>query len=332
MAEPGFWDDPEASKGDIERLKLIRAQIEPIESVRAKLDELEATEELIREDGGEEFVDEAFELVRTITHEIDQIDLQLMFDGQYDHRSAYLSVHAGSGGTEACDWTRMLLRMYTRWCELEGFKMETLETLTDDESGGIRSAQILVRGPYAYGLLKAEIGVHRLVRISPFDANKRRHTSFASVDVSPELPEDLEVEIDETELRIDTYRSGGAGGQHVNTTDSAVRITHLPTNTVVQCQNERSQHKNKATAMKMLKAKLVALQEMEREAELRKLSGAKGEIGFGHQIRSYVFQPYTMVKDHRTGLETGNVQAVMDGEIRQFLESYLRSRGQSNSS
>ncbi len=326
MAGAGFWDDPEKAQVDIDRLKVIRGKLDPLDRVEGLLGDLDATMELAAEDGGDEMLGEARSLVNEVQRELEGLDLQMMFTGEYDHRACHLVIQAGAGGTEACDWARMLQRMYMRWAESEGFKAEVAELLSDDDSGGVKSATIKVQGDYSYGLLKAEIGVHRLVRISPFDANKRRHTSFSSVDVIPILPEDVELEIDDSELRIDTYRAGGAGGQHVNKTDSAVRITHLPTGIVVQCQNERSQHKNKSSAMKMLTSKLLAVREQEREKELRDLSGEKGEIGFGHQIRSYVFQPYTMVKDHRTNVEIGNIQSVMDGGIRPFLESYLRSR------
>ena len=327
MAEAAFWNHSEKARVDIERLKLLRSRIEPVQKVEARIQDLDATLELSEEEGGEDFLAEAGEMIEKVEQDVERIDLQLMHDGPYDHLNAYLAIQAGGGGTEACDWASLLLRMYLKWAEREGFKTETVDLLRDDESGGVKSATISFNGDYAYGFLKAEIGVHRLVRISPFDANKRRHTSFASVDVTPILPEEEEIDINEDELRIDTYRAGGAGGQHVNKTDSAVRITHLPTNIVVQCQNERSQHKNKSAAMKVLKAKLIARKELARDEELRGLSGEKGEIGFGHQIRSYVFQPYTLVKDHRTNLEVGNVQAVMDGDIRGFLEAFLRAQG-----
>jgi peptide chain release factor 2 len=248
------------------------------------------------------------------------------FAGRYDHDNAYLSVQAGTGGTESCDWARMLVRMYTRFGEQQGYKVEQVDYVPDDASGGLKSATLQFDGPYAYGWLKSEIGVHRLIRISPFDANKRRQTSFCSVDVTPVVEEEIDLEIDEKELNIEKMRAGGAGGQHVNKTESAVRITHIPTGFVVKCQNERSQHMNLAAAMKMLKAKLVALAEEKRGEEMRNLSGEKKDIGFGHQIRTYTFQPYQLVKDHRTGFEVGNVDAVMDGDIQGFLEAYLRGR------
>jgi peptide chain release factor 2 len=249
-----------------------------------------------------------------------------MLGDPHDRASAIMMIHAGAGGTESCDWVAMLLRMYRRWAEQRNYAVEVLD-MTPGEEAGFRSVTLSVKGDYAYGYLKAERGVHRLVRISPFDANKRRHTSFASADVVPEMEGEQEVEIDEDDLRIDTFRAHGAGGQHVNKTDSAVRITHLPTGIVVQCQNERSQHKNRVTAMRVLTARVAEHFRRIREEELAKERGEKQEIGWGSQIRSYVFQPYQMVKDHRTKHETGNIQAVMDGDVQPFIESFLRSSG-----
>jgi peptide chain release factor 2 len=242
--------------------------------------------------------------------------------GKYDAAPAFLTIHSGAGGTEACDWVSMLMRMYMRWCELHSFKTLIIDML--EAEGGIKSVTVEVTGDYAYGFLKAETGIHRLVRISPFDSNKRRHTSFASVFASPVVDEDIDIDIKPDDLRIDTYRSGGAGGQHVNKTDSAVRLTHLPTGIVVQCQNERSQHKNKANAMKVLRSRLYEYYKSEQDVEKKKMEGEKKDISWGNQIRSYVFQPYCLVKDHRTKHETGNVQAVMDGKIDMFIEEYLR--------
>lgn len=261
-----------------------------------------------------------------ITAQLDALELKRMLGGPNDKKNAILSINAGAGGTEACDWADMLFRMYKRWAEDHGFRVEVLDLLAGD-AAGIKNATVVVRNDYAYGYLKAEKGVHRLVRISPFDANKRRHTSFASVDVCPEIEEDVHVEIDENDLRIDTFRSSGPGGQHVNVTDSAVRITHIPTGIVVQCQNERSQHKNRSTAMKVLRSRLYEHEMRKREEELKKAHGEKMEIAWGSQIRSYVFQPYTMVKDHRTKVETSNVEAVMDGELDRFIHSYLKQFG-----
>ncbi|MHC4342040.1 MAG: peptide chain release factor 2, partial [Planctomycetota bacterium] len=239
--------------------------------------------------------------------------------------NAIVSINPGAGGIDSCDWAEMLFRMYTRWAERSKFKTEILE-LQDNDEGGIKSATFAVRGVNAYGYLRSEIGVHRLVRISPFDAQKRRHTSFAGVDVVPEFTEEVEIELEEKEIRIETYRAGGAGGQHVNKTESAVRVTHLPTGVVAACQNERSQHRNRATALSMLKGKLYRLQELERDAELKKLYGEKGQVAFGSQIRSYVLQPYQLVKDLRTNVETGNVQGVLDGEIDRFIDAFLRQK------
>ncbi len=326
MAEPGFWNDPAKSRPAIERLKVLKSRLEPLAGLEKELGELDATLSLAREAGGEEMVPDAARLAGRLRHELDRFDLEVSFGGRYDHTSAYLLVQAGTGGTESCDWARMLVRMYTRFGEQNGFKVAQIDMVPDDASGGIKSATLQIDGPYAYGWLKAEIGVHRLIRISPYDANKRRQTSFCSVDVSPVIEEEVDIEIAESDLRIDKFRAGGAGGQHVNKTESAVRITHLQSGIVVQCQNERSQHMNLAAAMKILKAKLLALEEERRDAEIRGLSGEKKDIGFGHQIRSYTFQPYQLVKDERTGFKSGNIDAVMDGDIEAFLEAYLRSR------
>jgi peptide chain release factor 2 len=262
---------------------------------------------------------ENFEKMRS---RFEDVRILEFLSGKFDSASAFLTIHSGAGGTEACDWVSMLFRMYTRWCENHGFKTDIIDLL--DVEGGIKSVTIEVTGDYVYGFLKAETGIHRLVRISPFDANKRRHTSFASVYASPVIDEEIEIDIKPDELRIDTYRAGGAGGQHVNKTDSAVRITHLPTGIVVQCQNERSQFKNKSTAMKVLRSRLYEHFQEEKDAEKKKLESEKKGISWGNQIRSYVFQPYNLVKDHRTKYETGNVQAVMDGKIDTFIEEYLR--------
>ena len=260
-----------------------------------------------------------------LEEEYKSFELKLTLSGKYDGNNAIMTIHSGAGGTEACDWVEMLLKMYIKWAERRGFKTEIADILAGDEAG-IKTVTIIVKGDYAYGYLRSEIGVHRLVRISPFDANKRRHTSFCSVDVIAEVEDEADVDIKEDDLRIDTYRASGHGGQHINTTDSAVRITHLPTGIVTQCQNERSQLKNKLTAMKVLKARLVEYQMREKEEKMQKYNKDKKKIEWGSQIRSYVFQPYTLVKDHRTGIETGNVQAVMDGDIDKFIEAFLRMR------
>jgi peptide chain release factor 2 len=331
MAEPGFWGNVAKSRPDVERLKVVKSKLDPLAKLDAELEELEATLDLAREPGGEELLPEAARKAAKVRHELDRFDLEVKFSGRYDHLDCYLSVQAGTGGTESCDWARMLVRMYTRFGEQQGFKVEQIDMVPDDASGGIKSATLQFGGLYAYGWLRAEIGVHRLIRISPFDANKRRQTSFSSVDVTPVIEEEVAVEIPESDLNIEKMRAGGAGGQHVNKTESAVRITHLPTGFVVKCQNERSQHMNMASAMKMLKAKIATLEEQKRSAEIKSLSGEKQDIGFGHQIRTYTFQPYQLVKDHRTGHEVGNVDAVMDGDVEGFLEAYLRWRTEAKS-
>lgn len=281
--------------------------------------------ELAAEEEDESVLEEIESGISSLTREVEKLELQLLLSGEYDKNGAILSIHPGAGGTESQDWAEMLLRMYTRYAEQAGYRVELLDLLPGDEAG-IKSATLEVAGDYAYGYLGAERGVHRLVRISPFDANARRHTSFASVDVMPAINDEGEIEIDPSDLRIDTYRSGGAGGQHVNKTESAVRITHVPTGIVVQCQNERSQQSNRLTAMKILRAKLAARKQEEQREKLGELRGDVQEIAWGSQIRSYVFHPYNMVKDHRTGVETGNIAAVMDGDLTQFIEAYLRWR------
>ena len=281
--------------------------------------------EMAEEEPDESLTEEAAGSCKEISDALEALKLRTLLDGKYDQNNAIVSVHAGAGGTDAQDWAEMLFRMYTRWCEKKGYKSKLID-MQEDTEGGIKSATLLVEGENAYGYLKNEKGVHRLVRISPFDSSGRRHTSFASLDVIPEIDEDLDVEIDPDDLRIDTFRSSGAGGQHVNKTDSAIRITHLPTNIVVTCQNERSQHQNKDTAMKLLKSKLLELKEQEHKESLDELKGDYSQITWGSQIRSYVFHPYTMVKDHRTGAEVGNVNAVMDGDLDYFINEKLKQK------
>lgn len=292
-------------------------------SLAADLDELQVMQELCQETGDAELEAELKAGIARLTETLNNREQENLFTGRYDPRNALISLHAGAGGTEAQDWVEMLFRMYARWAQEKGFSVEVLDILPGDEAG-IKSITCLISGQRAYGYLKAERGVHRLVRISPFDASGRRHTSFASVDVIPEVAEDTEIDIDTDDLRIDTYRASGHGGQYINKTDSAVRITHLPTGTVAQCQSERSQLANKLRAMKLLRSRLGALKRQEQEAKLAQLRGEQREIAWGSQIRSYVFEPYTLVKDHRTGVEVGNVQAVMDGGITTFIEAYLR--------
>jgi len=321
MSAPEFWNDRERAQATVGELKSLKAAVEPVEEMASALEDLRVLAEIAEEDpsAAQELSREAAALEERIR----RFELQQMLSGPDDPRNAYLTIHAGAGGTESCDWAEMLLRMYLRWADRNRFKAELVEATAGDEAG-LRSATAHIVGPWAYGYLKAETGVHRLVRISPFDASHRRHTSFASVDVVPELDQDPEIEIKDSEIRVDTYRASGAGGQHVNKTDSAVRIVHLPTGIVVQCQSERSQLKNRKTAMKMLIAKLHALREAQKRAEMAAAYDAKGEIAFGYQIRSYVLQPYQLVKDLRTDLETGNVEAVLDGDIQPFIEAYLR--------
>ncbi len=327
MAAPGFWDQNDAAQQVIAEIKRLKAETEPpIQLGRRAQEALELAELSEAEEDDSSLTDLETELTE-LRQAIDELEVRSTLSEPHDGSGAFISVQAGAGGTESCDWAAMLERQYLRFCEKQGFKTELVDKVPGEEAG-IRSATYLVRGPYAYGFLKAEVGVHRLVRISPFDAKARRHTSFASVDVSPEIAETIDVEIRDADLRVDTYRAGGAGGQHVNKTDSAVRITHLPTGIVVQCQNERSQHSNRATAMKMLKARLVREEEIRRDLELSKLYGEKGQIAFGSQIRSYTLQPYTLVKDHRTGFENGNANAVLDGDVFPFIDAYLRQRRQ----
>ncbi len=275
------------------------------------------------ENGDRELEAEIEKDLQSFTRKLEKLEFRMMLNGKNDCRNAYLSIHAGAGGTESCDWTSMLLRMYGMWAERNHYSMEMIDLLPGDEAG-VKRVTAIIKGSYAYGYLKSEIGVHRLVRISPFDSNSRRHTSFAAVDIVPEIDVEIDIEINEKDLRIDTYRASGAGGQHVNKTSSAVRITHIPTGMVVQCQNDRSQHKNKSTALKMLKSKLYQLKEKELEKEYANAYDEKGDIAWGHQIRSYVLQPYTMIKDLRTGKETPKVQSFLDGEIDEFLTSYLK--------
>jgi len=303
-------------------IKSLRNKVERYKKLWSKVEDIEVLIELALEEQDFSVTDEVMNNLRQLDKEVNAFNMETLLHGPYDRNNAIVSLHAGAGGTEAMDWVSMLFRMYTRWCEDKGYEVKVLDMLPGEEAG-IKSVTFHVIGPNAYGYLRCERGVHRLVRISPFDASGRRHTSFASVDVMPELEDDDEIEIRPEELRIDTYRSSGAGGQHVNKTESAVRITHIPTGIVVQCQNERSQIQNRETAMKMLKARLLELKEREQEEKLRQLKGEVKKIEWGSQIRSYVFHPYNLVKDHRTGAETGNIQAVMDGELDQFINAYL---------
>jgi peptide chain release factor 2 len=321
MGQPSFWDDPDSSQTVIQENKTLQRRLDIWRELAQQYEELEVLVE-IGEEGDESVFPEIKNFVDKFQRRIDEVEFEQMLSGEHDKSNAILSINAGAGGTEAQDWADMLLRMYLRWCEQQEYKTQLVDILPDQEAG-IKNATITIAGKYAFGYLKAEIGVHRLVRISPFDTGKRRHTSFASVMVIPEIDEDIDIDIDEDDLRIDTYRSSGAGGQHVNVTDSAVRITHLPTGIVVQCQNERSQHKNKAQAMKILRARLYELHQREHDEQMEKLRGEKRVIAWGSQIRSYVMHPYQMVKDHRTNYETSNVTAVLDGDLDKFIRQYL---------
>jgi len=325
MAEPGFWDNPDSAKAVVSQLSAVKSLIEPIEDVLRKVGDLGELFELAVSENDIEVLGQLEKDLAELKHQCEQIELSGLLCGPDDMKNCFFSIHAGAGGTESCDWVNMLVRMYGRYFQQNGFEYEELE-LTPGEEAGVRSLTLRVSGPFAFGKLSCEIGVHRLVRISPFDSQSRRHTSFAAVDVIPEYDNDIDIEIKDEDIRTDFYRASGAGGQHVNKTSTAVRITHLATGIVVQCQNERSQHKNRVLAMKMLKARLYRLQQQKKDDETAKLYSSKGEIAWGNQIRSYVMQPYQMVKDHRTDFQTGNVTAVLNGEIEGFIESYLRYR------
>ncbi len=325
MHSPSFWDDTgEAQRISKEKSRLEK-EINKWKDAEQALEDLDVLIELATEEGDDTLFSEIKDSIRTLHHKLEQIEIETLLSGEMDMNNAIVSIHPGAGGTESQDWAQMLMRLYTRWAERHGYKIELLDYQPGDEAG-IKDVTFNVIGDYAYGYLKAESGVHRLVRISPFDANKRRHTSFSSVFVYPEIEDDITVEISEDDLRIDTYRASGAGGQHVNKTSSAVRITHIPTGIVVQCQNERSQHKNKASAMKILRAKLYEVKRLEQEKKMEGFASEKKDIAWGSQIRSYVLQPYQMVKDHRTEAESGNVNAILDGDIDNFIEAYLMSQ------
>ncbi|MBI4231369.1 MAG: peptide chain release factor 2 [Planctomycetes bacterium] len=324
LNRPNLWDNPREAQKIVGRLKASKALLEPWDGMVRRLADLDTWLDLCR--GGDTAAEEAFSReLGEAQRAMDRLEVQVLLCEPHDYCNAFLSVHAGAGGTDSCDWAEILLRMYARWAEAHGYEVNLIETSPGDEAG-IKRATIQVVGPWAFGYLKVERGVHRLVRLSPFDANHRRHTSFAAADVVPELDDSIEIDIREEDLRIDTYRAGGKGGQHVNVTDSAVRITHNPTGLVVQCQNERSQHMNRKSAMKILKIRLYQLEERRREDELKRLYGEKGEISWGNQIRSYVLQPYQMVKDLRTEVETSAAQKVLDGDLDAFLFPALRQR------
>lgn len=325
MLMPDFWNDQQAAQGVINEANGIKAIVNEYNELVSTHENLEMTLELLREEPDEDLQMELETELGQLQEKMENFELQMLLSDPYDKNNAILELHPGAGGTESQDWGSMLLRMYTRWAEKRGFKVSTMDYLPGEEAG-IKSVTLSITGHNAYGYLKSEKGVHRLVRISPFDSSGRRHTSFVSCEVMPEFNEEIEIEVRTEDLKIDTYRATGAGGQHINTTDSAVRITHTPTGTVVQCQAERSQIKNREKAMQMLKAKLYQLEIEKQQAQLDEIRGEQKEIGWGSQIRSYVFHPYSMVKDHRTNEETGNVGAVMDGDIDAFINAYLRSR------
>jgi peptide chain release factor 2 len=325
MGVPGFWDHPEAAQQTVVELKRLKAVVTPVGELFSRIEDVQTLHELAVEAASEETLQEVLVETSSVADALDRLELRTLLSGEHDAGPCYFSVHAGAGGTESCDWAAMLLRMYLRYFERSGYDAEEIDRV-DGEEAGVRSVTLRVSGPYACGYLSCDRGVHRLVRISPFDSQSRRHTSFASVDVLPEL-NDVEIDIDwDKEVREDTFRASGAGGQHVNKTSSAIRLTHLPTNIVVQCQNERSQHKNRAEARKMLAAKLYQREQAQRDQELAKLYGDKGEIAFGNQIRSYVLYPYQLVRDERTELKSPHTDRVLDGDIQEFIDAYLRVR------
>ncbi len=326
-AAPGFWDDMQASGKVLQKTRQYKDIVEKYEKLCEAFTDAETLIEIANEENDESMIEEVVSMVDDIERVLEEQKLAALLTGEYDAKNAILTFHAGAGGTEAQDWVQMLYRMYVHWAERHAYKVKVLDYLDGDEAG-IKSVSILVEGLNAYGFLRSETGVHRLVRISPFDSSGRRHTSFASLEVMPEIDDEVEIEIRDEDLRVDTYRSGGAGGQHVNKTESAVRITHLPTGIVVACQNERSQVQNRAVAMKMLKSKLVEITQREHLERIEDIKGEQKDIAWGAQIRSYVFMPYTLVKDHRTGFEVGNIGAVMDGELDGFINAYLKAASQ----
>jgi len=328
LSVPGFWDNRETAQATVSQISALKAVIEPAEEVLLEISDTAELFEMAAAESDAETLKHIEQQLPELQSQIAQIELQGLLSGLNDARNCFFGIHAGAGGTESCDWANMLLRMYTRYFEKKKFKFEELE-ITPGEEAGIRSIMLRVAGPFAFGRLSCEIGVHRLVRISPFDSQSRRHTSFAAVECVPEFEEDIDIAIDEEDLRIDFYRAGGPGGQNVNKVSSAVRILHKPTGIVAQCQNERSQHKNKAQAMKVLKGRLYMLEQQKRDTELAKLVGEKGLIAWGNQIRSYVLQPYQMVKDHRTDFQTSQTADVLNGDLDDFIESYLRYKAKS---
>lgn len=324
IEEPGFWDNPEKSQQTMKKLKSLQDYVKNVEKLDTDYEEIGVLIEMSEEEDDDSMTQEIESELERFEEEFESFRIQTLLSGKYDGCSAIVTLHAGAGGTESCDWAGILYRMYNRWAEKKGFSLQVLDYL-DGDVAGVKGVTFEVEGENAYGYLKSEKGVHRLVRISPFNAAGKRQTSFASCDVIPDIEDDVDVEVNDEDLRIDTYRAGGAGGQHINKTSSAVRITHIPTGIVVQCQNERSQHMNKDKAMQMLKAKLFLLKQQEQAEKMSDIRGEVKEIGFGNQIRSYVMQPYTMVKDHRTNAETGNINAVLDGDVDLFMNAYLQA-------
>lgn len=324
-AAPDFWDDMEKSQKTLKKTGSLKAKVESYESLKSDFDDALVMIELADEEGDESLLADCTDSVSDIEKRIESLTLSTLLSGEFDNKNALLTFHAGAGGTEAMDWAEMLFRMYNRWGERHGYKVSTLDYL-DGDVAGLKSATILIEGENAYGYLKGEMGIHRLVRVSPFDSSGRRHTSFASLEVMPEIDDDVQVEIREEDIKMDVYRASGAGGQKVNKTSSAVRLTHIPTGIVVSCQIERSQHQNREVAMRMLKSKLVEIKERENLERIEDIKGDQKEIAWGSQIRSYVFMPYTMAKDHRTGFEMGNINAVMDGDIDGFINAYLKQK------
>lgn len=322
ISQPKFWDEPEKAQQCVREQSKIKGIIDEFEHLNSEFEDAEVLNELSIEEGDGEAAEEARDKLFRIEKKVEDLEFKRILGDPDDERNAIVSINSGAGGTEAQDWSEMLLRMYLRYTERMGFEVQMLD-MQEGEEAGIKSATFLVKGPYAYGYLKGESGVHRLVRISPFDSNKRRHTSFSSIFVSPEIDDTIEVELDEGDLRVDTFRASGKGGQHVNKTDSAVRITHLPTGVVVSCQNERSQHQNRVNALRILRARLYELEKEKQRERLEELNSTKKEIGWGSQIRSYVLHPYRMIKDHRTEYETGNVEPVLDGDLSEFIKRYL---------
>ncbi|KXZ39070.1 peptide chain release factor 2 [Alkalithermobacter thermoalcaliphilus JW-YL-7 = DSM 7308] len=323
MSEPNFWEDSQRAQLILQKDKILKETLQEFEDIQKSLEDIQIMIELCQEENDITLEKDIEKSIENLISRLDEMKTKTLLSGEYDKNNAILSIHAGSGGLDAQDWAKMLLRMYDRWAEKKGYKFSMLDLQADPEAG-IKSATVLVEGINAYGYLKGEKGVHRIVRISPFDSSGKRHTSFASVDVIPELDDDISIDINPNDLKIDTYRASGAGGQHVNKTESAIRITHIPTGIVVQCQNQRSQHANKETAMKMLMAKLIELKQLENKEKIEDLQGEYTQITWGSQIRSYVFHPYTLVKDHRTNAEIGNIQSVMDGNIDLFINEYLK--------